>query len=49
MCCGTTGYCYQMDIYRGKAKVPLQQEDVTKNLGCRVVLSMTSSASPIGS
>ena len=40
LCCNVSGYCYQMDLYQGKAKTPLLREDIHKCLGSRVVLSM---------
>ena len=40
MCCGVTGYCYQMSLYQGKAK-NLTEQDIRQSLGSRVVLSMS--------
>ena len=39
MCSKITGYCFQMDLYQGKGRTPVQ-EDVNKTLGSRVVHSM---------
>ena len=42
LCCGTSGYCYQMDLYQGKQKNSTTSAKKNDSLGSRVVLSMVS-------
>lgn len=40
MCCGSTGYCYQMDLYQGKEKKDTESM-FKETLGGKVVMAMT--------